>query len=293
MPNRYFRASYIDSEPINNLSPEGERLFCRLVVHVDDFGRCEADPCLLLGKLFSRQLGRVTVEDVRRWLDECDAQNVVILYNVQGKNYLQINKWEQGRAKFSKYPALPTNVYTRLQLLTNAPFSDSDTDSDTDSDNIAGSRKRKRSAKPADNAWLESLRPGCKQQGVDLDGEVVRMKRWLSGPKGKGRKLTQQFVINWLNRCDKIVSTHGKHSASDARQLAKDKLIAQYKSDILNCQTRDEALKFIDKIHAELKDVVAEGWIMDTWIAKQSKIIEASNNSISGPKPAVGKGGRL
>jgi len=265
MPNRYFRASYIDSESVNRLSAEGERLFCRLIVHVDDFGRCEADPCLLLGKLFSRQLGNITVDNVRDWLSECDSENVLILYNISGKNYLQMNKWEQGRAKFSKYPALPTNVCTRLQTLTNAPFSDSDTDSDTDSDKIAGSRKRKRSARPADSTWLESMRPDCKKQGIDLDGEIVRMKRWLSGPKGKGRKLTQQFVINWLNRCDKIVPVVGRRAVADQRQSAKDAIIAQYQRDIMNCQTRDEAIRFIDKIHGELRDVVAEGHVMESW----------------------------
>lgn len=50
-----------------------------------------------------------------------------------------------------------------------------------------------------------------------------------------------------------------------SQKITKDKLITQYQRDILNCHTRDEAIRFIDKIHAELKDVVAEGHVMDAW----------------------------
>jgi hypothetical protein len=106
MPNRYLRASYIDSKRINELSPEGERMFVRLLVHVDDFGRCEADPDLLLGKLFARQLGRVSIKDVQSWINELNDKNLVTLYVVGGENlYLQMNKWERGRALTSKHPS--------------------------------------------------------------------------------------------------------------------------------------------------------------------------------------------
>jgi len=43
-------------------------LFCRLLVHVDDFGRCEACPALLRGKLFARKLDTVSEADVKRWV---------------------------------------------------------------------------------------------------------------------------------------------------------------------------------------------------------------------------------
>lgn len=61
-----------------------------------------------------------------------------------------------------------------------------------------------------------------------------------------------------------------KRAASVSRQASKDKLVAQYQRDILNCETRDEAIMFIDKIHAELKDVVAEGRVMDAWIKENT-----------------------
>ena len=105
MPNRNLRASFVDSKKINMLSAEGERMFIRLIVHVDDFGRCEADPELLLGKLFSRQLTKICVERVCCWLTELQSVGLVHLYEVDGQSYLQMLKWVKGRAHESKYPA--------------------------------------------------------------------------------------------------------------------------------------------------------------------------------------------
>jgi hypothetical protein len=57
----------------------------------------------------------------------------------------------------------------------------------------------------ANSDFIESLRAGCTADGIDLDGELRKMQRWLTTPKGRGRKLTQQFVVNWLNKCDRAV----------------------------------------------------------------------------------------
>lgn len=103
MPSRYLRASYIDSRRINRLTAEGERLFCRLLVHVDDFGRCEADVRMLRGKLFSLQ--DISLEDMSRWRDELCANDLLQLYVVDGIEYIEMSKWERGRAQSSKFPS--------------------------------------------------------------------------------------------------------------------------------------------------------------------------------------------
>lgn len=107
MPSRYLRATYIDSKKVNALSAEGERMFCRLLVHVDDFGRCESDPALLRGKLFARKENQVSTKDIARWLHELEATGLITTYESGGEGYLQMLKWEQGRAVKSRYPAPP------------------------------------------------------------------------------------------------------------------------------------------------------------------------------------------
>jgi uncharacterized protein YdaU (DUF1376 family) len=67
-----------------------------------------------------------------------------------------------------------------------------DSDSDSDSDSNSSS-----------DFW-EKLRP--LYPGVNLDGERRKMTAWLMTPKGKHRRLTQRFAVNWLNRCEGTIT---------------------------------------------------------------------------------------
>lgn len=60
--------------------------------------------------------------------------------------------------------------------------------------------------KIADDSWIQGLRPDCVKQGINIDKELIAMNRWLS--LRPGRKLTQRFVINWLNKCDKAIQAY-------------------------------------------------------------------------------------
>lgn len=37
---------------------------------------------------------------------------------------------------------------------------------------------------------------------INIDREIGKMEAWLLTPKGKGRKLTKSFIVNWLNKID-------------------------------------------------------------------------------------------
>jgi len=108
MPNRYLRESFKESEAVNAVGFQAEVLWIRLVVTVDDFGRCEANPKLLRPKLFPLRLEQVREAELSRWIAECEKAGLLRLYTVDGKQYLQLEKWEQGRAISSKYPPPPT-----------------------------------------------------------------------------------------------------------------------------------------------------------------------------------------
>jgi len=80
--------------------------------------------------------------------------------------------------------------------------------------------------KIADQQWIEELRPDCKKQGIDLDAEIIKAKRWLL--KAPGRKFTQKYFINWLNRCDKTldIKPSRKSYAAD-KTVIRDRAIAE------------------------------------------------------------------
>jgi hypothetical protein len=156
MPNRYIRESAIESEAINSLTYEAEVFLRRLFNRVDDFGRISASTAILRASLFPLQLDRISEKKTEAILADLEKAGLIATYQVDTKRYLQVAKWEQGRAKASRHPAPPADICKHLQtyvygceqmladanigkhMFTNAPDSDSDTDSDTDTDPTRG-----------------------------------------------------------------------------------------------------------------------------------------------------------
>lgn len=110
VPNRYLRESYTESKSVNELSWQSEVTWTRLLVKVDDWGRIEADFDLLRTKLFPRRLDKVREADLQRSILECDGAGLVRLYESNSRPYLQMMKWEIGRAEKSKYPDPPKEI---------------------------------------------------------------------------------------------------------------------------------------------------------------------------------------
>lgn len=48
-----------------------------------------------------------------------------------------------------------------------------------------------------DDAIKHELKAAYK--GKDVEAELAKMKLWLLSPRGKGRKGSMGFIINWLN----------------------------------------------------------------------------------------------
>ncbi len=75
---------------------------------------------------------------------------------------------------------------------------------------------KRRVIKLADETeWLNEIRKIYHPLGVDVDTQLAKARAWLLGPKGKGRKFTQQYFINWLSRADTTVAPEFSQQASD------------------------------------------------------------------------------
>ena len=85
MPNRYIRASAIESESINALNWRAEVFYRRLLNRADDFGRYTASPQLLRASLFPLQLDRITDADIVDLLTECESVGLIFRYEASGK----------------------------------------------------------------------------------------------------------------------------------------------------------------------------------------------------------------
>ena len=106
MPNRILKETICTSENIDALSAFQETVFYRLLVNCDDFGRMDARAKLLASKLFPlKDIRPAQIEDALRALTSAE---LVILYEVDGKPFLQMKTWDRHqnvRAQKSKYPA--------------------------------------------------------------------------------------------------------------------------------------------------------------------------------------------
>jgi len=107
VPNRIIKESICTSDTIDQLSPEEEVFFYRLIVNCDDYGRMDARPQILRAKCFPLRLNQIDEKLITQWLNRLMEVNLIMVYTVKNKAYLQVVTWnnhQQIRAKKSKYP---------------------------------------------------------------------------------------------------------------------------------------------------------------------------------------------
>ena len=83
---------------------------------------------------------------------------------------------------------------------------EADKEKEVDKKSIAVSGKPKQPLL-ADQDFINSLKANTAYKGIDIDRELSKMDAWLSLPKNKGRKKTDRFILNWLNKIDKPINT--------------------------------------------------------------------------------------
>ena len=105
MPNRIIKESICTSDTIDNLTPDEECFFYRIMVNCDDFGRLDARIPVLTSKCYPLKSSAIKKGYVEKMLVSLQKTGILFLYG--GGKYLQVKTWEkhqQIRAKRSKYP---------------------------------------------------------------------------------------------------------------------------------------------------------------------------------------------
>ena len=111
MPSRMIRDSWLDSPTLDKVGAGAERLFVRLLMVADDFGRFCADPHTVQARCFPRRVGSMMTDEVNGWLQELVGAGAVELYRVGDRAYGFFPSWDRHqrrRNKHSKYPAPPS-----------------------------------------------------------------------------------------------------------------------------------------------------------------------------------------
>jgi hypothetical protein len=115
MPNRILRDGILTSDAVDSLSNPAEVFYRRLMSIVDDYGRYFAKPSLLRAACYPLRLDKphhahVDDTDVVRFLAElCNTKPaaLALVYEVGGKQYLELQNFKQQVRTNAKFPAPP------------------------------------------------------------------------------------------------------------------------------------------------------------------------------------------
>jgi hypothetical protein len=107
MPNRVIREGILTSTRVDQVAtiPAREVFYRRLQSVVDDYGRFTGDARVIRAACYPLRLDSITERDIAEHLRECERAELLRLYSVDGKPYLELIDFNQQlRIKRSKYP---------------------------------------------------------------------------------------------------------------------------------------------------------------------------------------------
>lgn len=107
MPSRIVREGINSSARVDSLSCDAELFYRRLINVVDDYGRFEADPILLISRAFPRRATKISTAKIEVWLKECSSEPepLILVYSVGRKRFLEIQNFKQPTRTKSKCSA--------------------------------------------------------------------------------------------------------------------------------------------------------------------------------------------
>lgn len=194
MPNRIIKESALTSRSLNGCSPEAERLFWRLILIADDFGRFDAEPVVVRSRCFPLLADAIKSNQVDKWIIELAQFDLVRLYFIEQNKYGFFPAWEkhqQKRALKSKYPEPLADAIICKQMQSNVLVSETeivlrDRDRDRHSQPLSLASgfgefwtlyPKKKSKGDAEKAW-KSIKPDS-----DLKVKILEALRfWIRTP---------------------------------------------------------------------------------------------------------------
>lgn len=207
MPQRFLRPGIRTSGTWNRASFAAQSLYVSILTLVDDFGRYDGRAALIHGECFSLRnpAERINPHRTGTLLRELDEVGLIQLYEHEGKEYLQVLRWEErSRSERSKYPTPPERILRNpaesCGILPPSSSSSSSSLSPRHSSNGSASQKP---FEPTDEDWLNELSRNPAYEGIDVKREHGKMVVWCRDRK---KIATRRRFINWLNKCERPLS---------------------------------------------------------------------------------------
>lgn len=88
MPNRILKESICESRTLSEVSFFAEDLYKRLITYADDYGRFNADYQIILARLYPREIGIVSIDDIEDAMTELIGAGKVVFYTSDARHEL-------------------------------------------------------------------------------------------------------------------------------------------------------------------------------------------------------------
>jgi len=164
--------------------------------------------------IFQRSIEKLMLPDPDSNSPAQEGRRIVKSENGRGYNlvnyctYRAIKTVEEKRAYMRDYmrerrKPKSINDVTSVNICKN-PLSDV-THAEAEAEAEAENKKKQKNPKPAASSYedfISELKSSPAYTGIDIDRQLSLMDVWLKTPKGKGRRKTHQFILNWLSRVD-------------------------------------------------------------------------------------------
>lgn len=206
MPQRFLRPGITGSKKWNRCDYQAQSFFIRLITLVDDHGRFEADPELLRSLAFPRggpDGKMLSLENICLQLQALVSKDMVQVYQIDGKEYLQLLTWQEKPRSESRFPAPPCKQMLANENKCLLPSSSSSPSPSTATLALVADEPQPTSSKQPDDEWLDLLAKSKTYEGIDVKREYGKMVSWCSV---NSKKPSRRRFINWLNRAEKPIN---------------------------------------------------------------------------------------
>ena len=204
MPNRLLRDGICTSDAMNELTPEEEVLFYRLLVVADDYGHMDGRPAILKASCFPLK-DSATVKTITAWVDGLKQKRLIASYEAEGKQFIAVMRWENRVRTHPKYP-LPADDDLRRFAAVCQQSADM---LPAECGLGLGLGKGMGASKPNDvrfeaGTWTvpDLLREKWQEAypAVLIDKELASAASWLLSNPKNAKSNYARFLTNWLTR---------------------------------------------------------------------------------------------
>jgi len=121
MPSRIIRESALTSKTLDQLSDGAERLFWRLTLVADDWGRFDPTPEVILSKAFPLKIKVLSVKKIIAWVEELIKVGLIEFYVSENRLIASFITWKKyqrirNKSKFPDPPQIAANGGNSPQL---------------------------------------------------------------------------------------------------------------------------------------------------------------------------------